>query len=300
MKLFVTGSSGHLAYPLLEQLCQHDEIEEVMGIDIHPPTFSHPKFHAEIGDIRTAPLEDLMHGYDGLVHLAFVVLRGKMRPETMAEINLKGSQRVFQSAQIAGIRRKVHLSSAAVYGSGENLVETSPLNPLPDFFYGQHKAILDNWLAQNFPETVRLRPHIILGPHCQSLLKLLLKQPFYPSLPDPQPLLQCVHEEDVAKAVRLALFSEATGAFNLAATDSYSFKEVIKLSHRLAIGLPISAVRWTMHTIWKLTGAGGEPAWVDGMERTLTLDCSKARDLLAWEPRFTSRAAIQTTMEKIL
>jgi UDP-glucose 4-epimerase len=298
MKVFVTGSSGHLAYPLLERLCRHEEIEEVRGIDIVQPDFTHAKFHAEIGDIRTAPLNDLMQGCNGLIHLAFVVLRGKMQPETMESINLEGSMRVFETAKNNGIRHMVHLSSAAVYGSGENITESSPLNPIKGFLYGQHKATLDNWLAHNFPEAIRLRPHIILGPNSQPLLKFLLRQACYPRLPDPQPLLQCIHENDVADAIILALLSEASGPFNLAALDAYSFRDVLRNNHRFTIGLPLPFVRWTLHVLWKLTGAGGEPAWVDGMEQTLTLDCSEARRILGWHPQFTSRDSIEVTLHE--
>ena len=34
-----------------------------------------------------------------------------------------------------------------------------------------------------------------------------------------------------------------------------------------------------------LSGFGGEPAWLDGIRHTLTLDCARARQALGWAPR---------------
>ena len=94
MKVFVTGSSSHFAAALLPRLCARPEVERVAGIDLHPPRFEHPKFHAAQLDIRNPQLEGLLDGHDALVHLAFVVLRGRMPEREMFDINVNGSHKV--------------------------------------------------------------------------------------------------------------------------------------------------------------------------------------------------------------
>ncbi|MBT9613662.1 MAG: NAD-dependent epimerase/dehydratase family protein [Burkholderiales bacterium] len=292
MRIFVTGSASHLARAWLPKLCADPRVERVIGIDLAPALFTHAKFTHHHLDIRSPDIGALMSGCDALVHLAWEVLRGKMDVATMRDINVRGTQLVFEAARTAGITRLIHLSSAAVYGSGESLTEAAPFNPLPGFLYAQHKAEVEDYLAREFPEALRLRPHIILGPHCQPLLKQLLHQPCYPRLPEPQPHLQCVHEDDVANAISAGLFNHAGGPLNLAAAGEYSFKQVIMARYRYPVPLPFGMVKTALYLAWRFTGFGGEPAWLDGVRHTLTLDCARAQSALGWQPKFDADAAL--------
>ncbi len=292
MRIFITGSASHLAQALLPKLCAHAGIASVIGIDLQAARFAHPKFAHHIVDIRGDAVSTLMRGCDALVHLAFVVLRGKMDARTMHDINVQGSRQIFASARAAGMQKLLHLSSAAVYGSGEHLTESAPPRPLARFLYAQHKAEAETWMARDFPEAVRLRPHIILGPHCQPLLKQLLRQPCYIRLPEPQPRLQCVHEDDVAEAIVAGLMLPVHGPFNLAASGSYSFKEAISERHRRPLPLPFGLARLALKLARRATGFGGEAAWLDGIRHTLTLDSSRAHRELRWQPRFDVRATL--------
>lgn len=282
MKVLVTGASSHLARALLPLLCAQDHITRITGVDIAAPHFTHEKFQPERCDIRAPRLAELLKGHDALVHLAFVVLRGRRSERAMAEINVQGSLGVFKAARDAGVARLVHLSSAAVYGQGANVTEAAPLAPLPGFLYGAHKARLEHLLEKEFPQCVRLRPHVILGPNAQPLLRTLLNLPFYIALPEPQPLLQCVHEDDVARAVLLAIERDVRGPFNLAAADSFSYRDLIKRRHRHALPLPRGMARAGLNAAWRLTGWGGEPAWIEGLANTLMLDCTRAETQLGW------------------
>ena len=137
-----------------------------------------------------------------------------------------------------------------------------------------------------------LRPHIILGPQCQPLLVKLLRQPCYIALPEPQPRMQCVHEDDVADAIIASLFSPASGPLNLAAPGHYSFKEAIAQRHPHPLPMAFGTAKLALNVAWRLTGFGGEPAWLDGIRHTLTLDCSLAKQTLAWQPKFDAHAAL--------
>ena len=297
MKVLVTGSASHLAQAFLPKLCAAPEVTQVTGVDLSPGRFQHEKLRAIQMDIRDARLPALLQNQDALIHMAFVVLRGKMRAADMHDINVTASQHLFDHAKTAGIARIIHLSSASVYGSGEHLNEESAFHPLPGFLYAEHKAQLEIWLQAHHPQITCLRPHIILGPAAQPLLKTIIQMPFYIQLPNPQPRLQCVHEEDVADAIMLSLFSHTHGAFNLAAPDSFSLRDVIRQQYRLAIPLPLSVARAGLQTAWKWFGAGGEPAWLDGVDKTLTLDCSKTQKELGWHPNFSAAEALNSVIQ---
>ena len=294
MKILLTGCNAHLAQALLPKLCHHPDIGSVIGIDLHAPPFHHEKFTFLTMDVRDAAIAGLMPGCDALIHLAFVVLRGKMSIANMRSVNLFATQQLFDAAAAAGIPRLIHLSSAAVYGSGENLAESAPHHPLPNFLYALHKAELEAWLETHHPSVIRLRPHIILGPHAQALLKRLIRQPAYIRLPDPQPLLQVVHEQDVVRAIVTSLFTNISGPFNLAAADPISFKQIIQQHHAVSLPVPLPLAQAMLNVSLKLFGIGGEPAWLAGIGKSLTLNCDKAKIQLNWQPEFSTAAAIRS------
>ena len=295
MRILVTGSSGCLAQALLPRLCASPDVDGITGIDRLPPRYRHGKFSATQIDIRDPSVAELFRGHDAFVHLAFIVLRGRMTEPEMLDINVAGGHQLFRAARAAGVRRLVHMSSAAVYGSGSGLNENAPLAPLPGFLYAQHKVRLEQILAGEFPECALLRAHVILGPHAQPLLKWLLRQPFYVRLPEPYPLLQCVHENDVAEAVLLALTRDARGPYNLATEDSFSFRDAIAGRRRASVPVPLSVARAGFNVAWKTSGWGGEPAWIEGLARPLVLDCRRARAELGWRARYSAAQVLAQT-----
>lgn len=301
MRVLVTGSSGRLARALLPRLCVRPEVASVTGVDHRRGGFRHPRYTDHRLDIRDPRLDALAAGCDTLVHLAFVVMPGDLGRRRrdrawIRDINLNGSHRVFEAAARHGLRRVIHLSSAAVYGAWADnpprIPEHHPLRPNPGFEYGEDKAELERWLddfSARHPATavVRLRAHAILGPNAHPLLRLLMRQPCFPSLPDPQPLTQCVWEEDVADAVIAALMRDVQGPFNLAAEPALAFRDLIRHGRRITVPLPLNLLDRVQRGLWPLTGIGGPPGWVAGLRHSLALDCARARALLGWEPRFS-------------
>jgi len=246
-------------------------------------------------DFRDPKMTDLLSVHDALIHLAYVVLRGHTAESEMRAVNVEDSMALLLRARQGGLRRVIHLSSAAVYGSGTHLDESARLAPLPSFLYGQHKAELERRLEEEFPDSLRLRPHVILGPHAQPTLRQLLELPFYLSVPDPQPQLQCVHEIDVANAILLGLNCNVGGAFNLAAADTFSLREVKRERNPICLPLPVFAARVALHAVHRLSGWGGEPGWLDGLQHSLTLDCRRAAAELQWRPTYSTAQTIAET-----
>ena len=292
MRVLVTGSSSHLAQALLPMLCDHPCISQVTGVDIQPGVYQHSKFIPTLADLTNTDMLALLQQQDALIHLAFVVLRGKTPIDAMRVINVTASQQLFDNAASLGITNIVHLSSASVYGDGVWLNENAPLRPIKGFLYAEHKAELEHWLIQHHPHICRLRPHIILGKHAQPLLVNLLRQPCYVRLPDPQPALQCIHEDDVARAIIAALLQQAQGAYNLAANPCFSFRDAIIKRHLVAIPVPPVIAKSMLKFIWRTTGIGGEIGWIEGVHKTLSLDCSKAERDLNWEAEINTHSVL--------
>ena len=269
MHVVVTGAAGRLARVVLRRLCEHPAVERITGVDRVVTADRHPRFTARVGDIGDRATREVLRGADALVNLAFVLLRGRMPLAAMAATNVDATIALLYAAADAGIESIVHLSSAAVYGQGTELAEDAPLAPLPRFAYARHKAEVDRFLARALPQVAVLRPTIVLGPNAQPLLKTLLALPFYVRLPDPQPRLCVVHEDDVASAVLLALERRARGPFNLAAPSTFSVRDVVRGRHVRAPGVPLALARAALEVAWRTTGWGGEPGWIDGATASL-------------------------------
>lgn len=287
MRIVVTGGAGQLARVLLPRLCALSEVEHVTALDRRDTVFEHPKLSSARVDLLEAELRALFANADRLIHLAWILERGRLTRKQLHTRTVELGKKVFHAANDIGIEKLIHMSSAAVYGNGMELTEGAPLAPLRGFAYAEHKTEFESWLAQNLPRTTVLRPHVILGPHAHPVLKRLLALPVYPRLPEPQPKLQCVHEADVADAIVRAL-NTGSGAFNLAAEDFFDYRAAIRARHGNAIGIPYSLAKAGLFSAWKLFGFGAEPGWIAGMRADLTLDCNKARQDLGWRPRYRS------------
>lgn len=305
MRVLITGSASHLARVLIPNLLNDPAIDEIIGIDWRESEISLPRFTEVTMDVRSPQLARVMTGIDAVVHMAFVVMQqdlGERREdrELMRDINVRGSQNVFTLAAQRGISRIVHLSSAAVYALPTHMkrvTETHARAALAGFAYGEDKIAVEDWLDGFEAEhpalrLVRLRPHVILGPQAQPFLRSLLRYPFYPLLPDPQPLLQCIHEQDVAEAVRLALLGEARGAFNLACSDSASFRAMQRYAHWIAAPVPRFFATTLFRFAWRWFGWGTDPAWLDAIGYSLVLSSKRAQLELGWKPAHDSFKAV--------
>ena len=179
------------------------------------------------GDVRYLnAVERAMRGSEAVVHLAAVCINKSIaEPTESLDVNLMGSQNVFESAVGQGIRRVVFASSASVYGNPETLPmrETSPLHPVTPYciakaaseqllkFYGSRARL--SWLA--------LRFFNVYGPgqptdaYYTSVVLTFLRRLAAGDPPvidgNGEQSMDFVHVFDVARAVGLALDSTASG-----------------------------------------------------------------------------------------
>ncbi|HYC44764.1 MAG TPA: NAD-dependent epimerase/dehydratase family protein [Burkholderiales bacterium] len=293
MNVLVTHAGGSFAQALLPALCARAGVERVTAVDIRPVRVEHPKLVVISSDPLRADAASLFAGHDALVHLPPAT--GVRAAAEDVEAAVRPAHRLFHAAHAAGLTRLVQLSTAAVYGPAIHAHEQSPLRPFANSRYAREQAHLEQLLTIDFPQCVRLRPHLIAGPHADRRLKRVLRQPFYPGLPDPQPLYQCVHEDDLAAAVLRVLESDARGPYNIAAEDSFSLKDAIRRRHLLAFALSRDRARSALafasrHLRWEL-----DPIWLDIAGETLLVNCRRAVTELGWRCRYTGLEALAAT-----
>lgn len=310
MNVLVTGSASPLARVLLPALVNDARVQRVIGVDIRTGGFAHPKYRFRAVDVRAPELAVSLAEVEAVVHLGFAAAGRRFGPfkltrETMRDINLLGSQNVLECAAAQGVKHAILLSSAAVYKLDHfhrgSFTENHPRGPLPGFAYAEDKSAVEDWLddfeAQH-PQMriVRLRPHLTLGMHVEPYVRALLRRSWAPRFPDPQPLTQCVHEDDVVQAVLAALFSNARGAFNLATADAMAARDMQQFLHGRARLLPLPLLHRLLSWHATLTGRNVGAAWAEVLRYNFAVHSGRARRELGWKPRHDSVRAVLGTL----
>ncbi|HEB59132.1 MAG TPA: NAD-dependent epimerase/dehydratase family protein [Gammaproteobacteria bacterium] len=304
MKILLTGAASHLARALLPALLAREDVEIVIGLDWREGFVTHPRYRHRQVDLREAPLAEILTDIDTVIHLAFAVIARdadgrRLSRATRRAINVTASARLFAACLEAGVERLLCVSSAAVYGPQPDercVPESAPRRPLAGFAYAEDKAAMEAALdalqdQPHGPRVIRLRPHVILGPHCQPLLRRMLAQPFYLAAGRHHPL-QCVHEDDVARALLLALDCPRSATFNIAADDALPFADMLRLRHSRAWPLPRPLAVAGHALLRSLSPAWGERGILESLCHPLVVCTERAKRELGWRACYSTRDCI--------
>ncbi|MBA4866830.1 NAD-dependent epimerase/dehydratase family protein [Streptomyces sp. PSKA54] len=153
-----------------------------------------------------ASLRGVCDGVDTLVHLAAQV-GGDM--ERCRAVNVGGTEALLSEAARAGVRRIIHLSTAAVYGDGphrwetETMLRTAPVSPTSITRLAAEESVLS-------AGGLVLRPHMVYGEGdtwvIPSLVAMLRRVPHWVNGGDAR--VSMIAVDDLADAiVALALHS---------------------------------------------------------------------------------------------
>jgi UDP-glucose 4-epimerase len=297
----VTGISGYLGQVLLPLLEQDAGIERVIGVDRKPLKDGDPggKLHFHQLDIRDPGLEDLLVGAEVLVHLGFMLWRlpGEQQVE---EVNVKGSQGVFEAAARQGVRKVIHTSSVVAYGLHPDnpipLTEESPLRPNPGLYYGRTKAAVERYLdsfERNHPGIIvtRLRPCTVVGPRADPAQMTSFVSPIVPTVRGADPLYQLLHEDDMGRALHLVIQKDAPGIYNVGGDEPRTLGQLNRLRGAQAVSLPHFVVRILMWYLWRTGRSLFAPEWTDLARYPIVASNEKLKGL-GWVPRYTTVEAL--------
>jgi UDP-glucose 4-epimerase len=310
MRVVVTGATGNVGTSTLEALSADERVDSILGIARRVPDLDLPKVEWAAADVRAAELTELFDGADAVVHLAWLIQPSRDEQETES-VNVTGSERVFGAVADAGVPRLVYASSVGAYSPGpkDRLVDEShPTDGIETSFYSRHKAtverILDRFESSTPAVTVaRLRPGLIFKDEAASEIRRLFAGPFLPNflvnprlipiVPDiPDLRFQAVHSLDVGDAYRRAVFSEATGAFNIAADPVLDPERLSELLGARRVRAPASLVRGLANVTWRLRLQPTSPGWLDMALEAPLMSSERARRELGWEPQKSSADAL--------
>jgi nucleoside-diphosphate-sugar epimerase len=317
MRVLVTGATGNVGTHVLDSLAADPAIESIIGLARRLPRQQWPKTTFVAADVRDPALGRHLAGVDVVVHLAWLIQPARDQGLVRA-VNVEGSRNVFKAVADAGVSRLVYASSVGTYSpvsTGAERVpvdETWPHDGIRSSFYSRHKADVEHILDRFEPDhpnidVVRLRPGLIFSRGAASGIRRLFAGPLLPNrvlrpgripvLPLPERLVfQAVHSTDVAEAYRLAVTSNCSGAFNIAAEPALDAHAVARLLRATLVPTSEPLLRALASVSWRAHLQPSPPGWLDMGLGAPLMDTRRAKTELGWAPK---RNATETLLELI-
>ena len=310
-RLAVTGTASYLGGRILRRLVESRGADSVVAVDIaSPPATLHGVRHRMVD--LTLPGADRRlvevfeeEGIGAVVHAAFFT--SPRRDAAYAhELESIGTLHLAAASAAAGVKHLLVRSFTAVYGArGQNpgfLTEDdlpdsrSKLTWVTDKVEAEEHAFSFSRRYPGLGVTV-LRFATLMGPGVHTFYTRIFSKRVVPVVLGYDPLVQLLHPLDAVGAVEAALGKGPSGVLNIVPSDSITLLTALHLSDKLTVAVP-HPVAYPVSDVWWGMGVGEAPGrFVDYARFPFVADGEKARRLLGFTPRFSSRDALSAFLE---
>jgi len=295
-KVLITGVAGGQGR-LVARLAA--ERYEVVGVDRDQLVSfgDEAPFRVYVVDLMRRKFEDVIRHErpDAVVHLAFV-RHFRTGVETRHKINVAGTKLLLDYCAEYGVRQLVVLSSAYAYGAlPENpsyMSEDYPLNVSRTYPEVRDLAEVDT-LCSSFlwqhPEvrTAILRPVNTLGDSVHSAIGRYLKRRWIPTILGFDPMMQFIHEEDLARAILVAIERKLRGIFNVAGPGAVPLHVAIEETGGVALNVPEQALRPLARRLFGLGLYPFPPGAIDFIKYPCTVSDSRFVAATGFKPKWS-------------
>lgn len=311
MKVFVTGGAGYIG-SITSHLLIRAGHEVVVYDDLstgHRDAVPEESTFIKGDILQNEKLQNSMNGCDAVLHFAgrAIVSESFEKEEEYFNINLIGSQNVFDSAILNGISKLVVSSSCAVYGNSYFTAISEQFDEMPINPYGWSKLKMDQslhkatkanpsigaislryfnvagalylenqWIGENHTSETHVIPNLV---NAKTETPFQLYGNDY-ATKDGTCIRDYVHVNDIAAAHIVALTKISIGEhkiINLGSNTGSSLRELIYLVNSV-LGAEIPIVLRERRK--------GDPDF-------LVAENSKALSELGWEPKLSLRKMIE-------
>lgn len=317
MKVLITGATGFLGFRTLERLIQEDSISEIVatGRTLKP---THALVDAKItyvlGELTDATFVDrIVQGMDAIIHAAALSSPwGAL--EAFEQANVETQKLLIAAALKNQITRFVYISTPSMYFEMKDKWQIKESDPLPKQFinhYAATKRQAEILLEKSGIPFVSLRPRALTGRGDTVIMPRLiraLKEGRLKIIGSGKNSADLTSVSNVADAIVLSLFAEGNAVnqiYNIsngepvvlweAIADVLKQLDLTPPTKKIPFGL-VKVVAHTMEFKARITDKK-EPALtvygVGTLAKSFTMDITKARNLLGYEPKVSTAEAIQ-------
>ncbi len=299
----LAGRMGRLVALRLHRL----GLYQVVGID-RRPIADLPKDveHLQV-DIRSRRARDVFRAgpVDAFIHVGLMHDPRKSRDE-LHSWNVVGTARLLEYCADFQVRKVVFLSTASVYGprpdNAQFLTEEAPLLASQDFpairdlIEADMQATAFFWQSRGKDiEAVVLRPVHILG-KVRNAASNYLRLPRLPVMMGFDPMIQIIHEEDVARAIVMCLKPGIHGVMNLTGPGEAPLSVIIRELGKTAIPLPGPLLQPALKALWRFHLTSFPVPELAHLKYICMVDGSRARRVLGFRPRYSIKETVRAVL----
>ena len=301
-KLLVTGASGGLASLLTHFFLRKYRL---VGVDPRPMPEDH-RFPGEFvqANYLSRKVAEIFrqHEFETILHLGRVPLASGAAGNVRYNTNVLGTRNLLDLAAKYKVKNVVVCSTFHVYGAHPhnplNLDEGEPLRASQTFPELIDAVDLDTTVtvfALKNPSirTVILRPANVVGPRTKNRITQFLRGKYCPYVMGFDPLMQFLHEEDMATAFRLAVDGESSGIFNVAGEGVVPFTRAIRIAGAIPFPVP-HLLAYPTASVATAFGANFPRHLVDYFRYPVILADTAFRREFKFTPQFTTKEALES------
>lgn len=252
MRVLVTGGAGFIGRHITEYFQHRAEVHVLDNLRSGlKSNLSELNCQLIVGSILDRGLvREAMKGVDFVFHLAAIasVQESMQKPNECAEINIRGTVIVLEEAALAGVKKLIFSSSAAIYGDNptNRKIESMPAEPKSPYATSKYEAERH---CQAFTDdgrlaTVSLRYFNVFGPYQNPrseysavvpafVVKATSNKPIM-IFGDGQQTRDFIYVDDVVAAnAFFALESQATGTFNVGCGRTIAIADLARTIRKL-------------------------------------------------------------------
>jgi len=235
MRVLVTGGAGFIGRHITEYFQHRAEVRVLDNLRSgRKSNLSGLNCQFMVGSVLDRDLvREAMTGVDFVFHLAAIasVQESMQKPNECAEINTRGTVIVLEEAALAGVKKLIFSSSAAIYGDNPTnpKIESMPAEPKSPYAASKYEGErhCSAFTGEGRLATVSLRYFNVFGPYqdprseyaaaVPSFIEKAIRDEPITIFGDGQQTRDFIYVDDVVAAnAFFALKSQATGIFNVA------------------------------------------------------------------------------------
>ncbi|TNF01277.1 MAG: SDR family oxidoreductase [Bacteroidetes bacterium] len=312
MKVLLTGATGFVGQAVIDKLLSgRHQVKAVVRR-------SSKSMHKNIASVSVDTIDsntvwgNALRDIDTVIHAAARVhVMNEESHDHLAqyrEVNVEGTMNLAREAALSGVKRFIFISSIKVNGErteDEKSFRETDL-PNPQDAYGLSKLEAERQLqklaAETCMEVVIIRPPLVYGPGVKANFRAMIRC-VERGLPLPLSAIEnkrsFVALENLADLIVTCMEHPlaANQTFLAGDGEDYSTPELIRsVANHLNVpprmfSLPV----WILHTLAKIVGRGNVS---HRLCDSLTVDITKAREVLGWVPPVKFEEALAITIRK--
>ncbi|MBF0226323.1 MAG: NAD-dependent epimerase/dehydratase family protein [Desulfobacterales bacterium] len=254
------------------------------------------------GNLRKKAFSNVLNKYPvkAVIHLA-ITKHFNLPLEKAHELNVMRTQRIMEGCIKHNIEKVILLSEHSVYGALPDtpmwIKEDAPLNGSRVFKEKSSIITADLMFSELFwkapsIETVILRPVNVLGQRTRGVINTYLKLKRAPSILGFDPMIQVIHELDVAHAIELSLQKGIKGIFNVTGSGALPLSVLSKEIGVNQIPMPYPIAHSITNFLFKLNKLPFPASALNFFQYSLCIDGKSFKKATNFEPKLSLEETI--------